>query len=477
MKCVNCGAEIADDSRFCPECGSKIEQAAEQAAEKVEQAAEQATAQAEQAAEQATAQAEQVAEQAAEQTAIQFNAVAKEAVKPAKKSHKGLIIGLICGGVALLAAIIGIVLFIVLSGGGTEDVDLSKYFKVTFEGADGYGEATVDFDETKLYKDMCEASKKFDKIYSGSGNVSDKARSNYRKMKDIDYYLDKDSELSNGDKVKLKVEFDNEAANDLGINFVLSKSEYTAADLTAVKEVDPFEGVTVTFEGTSPSVYADIEKPDTEEYYDVLYFSTKGDDYYFAKGDTVTVVAETYYDEAYIAKNYGVKFTQTEKDYVVENVDAYIESMDEIKDTALDAMKTATETAVTSYFDYYDTYLTSSDMKYEGLYFLKATDEESWNPNKTYIVYSATVASKDKEFKKQTVYFTICFEDILLKADGSQTIETNLDYIDRYDIKGETDIEFDDGWYRVIGYKTLDDLKSDLIDSETDYTSTATAGL
>ena len=129
--------------------------------------------------------------------------------KPEKKGN-GLVKGLIIGGIifVLVAAIaVAAIIYFVTR---PKTIDISKYVDVTFDGADGYGTADVDIDDA-LLKDIKSAMKdkgtysehKFDKVLDSF----------------YDYEVDPDSELSNGDKVKVKFDISKDKFKDYGIVF------------------------------------------------------------------------------------------------------------------------------------------------------------------------------------------------------------------------------------------------------------------
>ncbi|MBR5970269.1 MAG: zinc ribbon domain-containing protein, partial [Lachnospiraceae bacterium] len=100
--CQNCGNELPGGAPFCPHCGAAQQQAAPQQMQMRQQ----------QPVPQQMPQQQPFASQMQQQAAPQRQM--RQPQPPAKKSKKGLIIGLVCGGVVLVAGIV--VLLVLLLG-------------------------------------------------------------------------------------------------------------------------------------------------------------------------------------------------------------------------------------------------------------------------------------------------------------------------------------------------------------------------
>ena len=249
----------------------------------------------------------------------------------------------------------------------------------------------------------------------------------------------------------------------------------TVSGLEEIREIDPFEGVELTFDGTSPNAFASAQNNSSEPALEYVYFEVSPNDG-LKEGDTVTVRIPNY-DEEDIIKNYGVRFSQTEKTYTVEGVDAYLMTNDNLDPAALETMKQATEEYVEEYFndDYRAKEIKASDVQYVGYYLLTNKSTNVWTGyNKVYVVYSATVSSKAKKktFKPKTVYFPVEYDDIKKLADGTYEINTSYRRI-----LGSTDLQFG-YWQTVDGYTSLETMADELIhDDEENYDGIAYDGL
>ena len=165
-------------------------------------------------------------------------------------------------------------------------INLSDYIKVSYDGYDAYGTASAEFDYDKYLDDLMKASSSFKKAYNS--DITWSSIADYYDAVDIDYDLDKTSGLSNGDTVTVNFEYDNDAAAQYKIEYVCESKEYTVEGLKETKKIDPFEGVTVEFSGTSPNVSAKVVNNSKDEVYENIYYDLSKS-YDIKIGDTITV--------------------------------------------------------------------------------------------------------------------------------------------------------------------------------------------
>ena len=116
-------------------------------------------------------------------------------------------------------------------------------------------------------------------------------------------------------------------------------------------------------------------------------------------------------------------------------------------------------------------------MQYEGYYFLGCKDVEkvTGSPakyNKLYVVYSATVQTKDKKynnFAPTKVYFPVGYQNIVKGTDGNITANLN-----EYDRSGGVTL----GYQFIEGFTDLTSMKHALVVTEAvGYTGLAEARL
>lgn len=487
MNCPNCKKEIKDGSKFCVFCGANLQQQNvntnqnAQAQQPNVNANQNAQAQQPNVNTNQNAQVQQPNVNAQQNNMPQpsqlpvqnvgqpqnFNA-APVMQKPKKPLNKKLLFGIIGGVCALL---IIVVVAIVLVATHKTKINLNDYITVEFTGYNTNGEAEVDFDYTSYYDDLIKASPSFKNAYNGS--YSGMFSAYYDMVDSVDWELDESSGLKNGDVVTVTFEFDNEAASKFKIEYAGEPTEYTVEGLKEVKTIDPFDGVTVEFTGTSPDVRAEVKCTNTDEVYDNIYYDLSKS-YEIKVGDKITVTVTN--DPEYFIEEYGCAFTTTTKEFECKGVDQYVSKVADIKPETLDSMKTQTEDVINSYFAGDSKYISLSDLKFEGTYFLYAKDGAwTWNgKNQLYVIYSGKVKSNEekKQFDETTVYFPVRFTDIMQYADGTQYVDLKSN-----SIEGETTLKY--GYYsEVKGYTSKADMYNDLVVSKkADYTEEITEGL
>lgn len=447
--CTNCGKQLPDGTAFCTACGTKlitpgVEESTgtpemenqvqmEQAAENVSVAEEQNQVP-DGTPEQFQNQApdgtpEQFQNQAPDGTPEQFqiqfqNQFQYQPVPPKKNKHVGLIIGIVCGVVALFI-IAAVVLFVVWNK--KEKVDLNDYVTVEFSGYDGNGYADVRFDYTTFESDV-DAILEKKHVKNKDSWWSDV----YYVENAFSCSITPTSGLSNGDKVTVSYTLQNESIKDYKVELVGDEKTFEVKDLQELQEIDPFEGVSVEFTGIDGDISAEIVNNSENSFVnDYLYF-TLDKSYDISVGDEVTLSIDMTSEQA---ANYGYSFTQTEKKFTCSEGDSYAASLADIDEEMLGQMQSDSLAYIQSVFEPDDT-CTIGDWNYEGVYFLYNTDDDSWyEKNIVYVVYSSTITSTDGEYEPQTILAPVMITGIVKKSDGSVTyadpsyIEGNPGYI------------------------------------------------
>lgn len=386
---------------------------------------------------------------------------------------------------AAAVVIIGVVLIVVLNWKTT--INLQDYVKVKFDGYDTMGTASIEFDDDKFYEDV-KKSRKVKKQMGNAGALDDikdtddwealadalqNAMSVYSFASGLDWKLDKDEKLSNGDKVNVIFTFDNEKAAESGIKFQGEKAEFTVSGLKEVKEIDPMADITVEFSGTSPDCSAKVVNNSTEAALKDVYYNLSKT-YDIAKGEKITVSID--YDEdmkAYYLGQYGCKFTTTSKEFTCDKVDEYVAKLEDIDEGTMGKLQKQATDVINAFFaDKKDSFVPGK-INFEGCYFLVAKDLSTWGyKNVLYVVYSSEVKGKKKgSFKKTKVFLPVKFTDVLKYADGTLYVDLNADRIEGY-----TDLycNFD----TLRGFTKKDMMLNDLVSSEmSNYTYEANGSL
>ncbi|MGN0500982.1 MAG: zinc-ribbon domain-containing protein [Ruminococcus sp.] len=461
MICPNCNKEIKDDSKFCIFCGANVQAQNKQSQPQVNPAQSVQTQQSNM-----PPQSELPVQNF--QPANTNTAPANQPAMPKKPMNKKLLFGIIGGGCALVVIIAVAAVLIVTH---KNKINLNDYVTVKFKGYDTYGEASVNFDYDKYYTDLQNSSSSFKDAYNNNGGWS--LISDYYEMTDaLHYSIDKTEGLTNGDTVTVSFEYDNEAAAKFKLEFVGEPKEVTVEGLKEVKKIDPFDGVTLEFSGTSPNAYAKVVKGNTDTVYSHIYYDLSKSSG-IKVGDKITVTVTN--DPEYFVQDYGCAFTTTSKEFECKSVDRYISKLAEIKDDTLNSMKKQTEDVINAYFANNSKYIGLSDLKFEGTYLL-VEKEGTWGwdgNNQLYVIFSGKVKSNEEKnkFDETTVYFPVRFKDIIEYADGTQYVDLNSTRI-----SGETSLKF--SYYEVKGYTDKAVMYNELVTSQkADYTEEITDGL
>ncbi len=438
--CINCGARIPIDSRFCPECRTK----------------------------QNDSDILQMQPRAQSNRNNQQQASAQKPLTPeeqAKLKKRNKIIGI------TVAAALGVCLIIgLLSAFIKPTINLNKYLKVSFDGYDTVGRATVEFDVEQFENDY---EKKLSAITSkkSSGSASSTFLSNC-----VNGGLDQSDSLSNGDIVTYKWTCDDDyALETYGYKLKYEDVEYTVEGLEEAATFNPFEGIEVTFEGIAPNGSANVigeakNKAAQDFRYDIDKYSG------LSNGDTVTLTVSMYYDDPveYCINNYGLIPSPLEKTYTVEGLDSYIRSLSDVSEDSLKEMQSQAE-------DVYNANVaqnwgdgeTLKSLTYIGSYLLtnKNSDNYWGSDNALYLVYRAQVNNYysnegDIYNEVNNIYWYTMYTNLLVNPDGVTTVDVS-NYCNPSDrVTIDTGISTK-SWY-YYGYSTLDELYKSVVTSNAD---------
>ena len=440
MKCYHCGTEIPLGKNYCQSCGASVAQMTQEAMQ------------------------------------------ASGYVDPAVAKKKRIKIFTIIGVLAVLTITI-----VVYFATKKTTIDLSKYVEFDEEGYDGYGTVSYRFDEERFYRDYkdlkyTKAAKKriredweeFTSAYIAETPAIHELKDTY-----IRCSLDKSSELSNGDTVKLSFGIDEEKAEKILKEFkVKIKAEdvtYVVSGLQDVASFDPFDGVEVTFSGVSPRGSADYEIKNNDENKEFLRYQFAGDVYEVLKeGDKVTlyISANGYgmgekdeINEA-CAKKLGAVPTAYEKTFTVEGLSKYAESVNDISEETMNAMDKKARDVLNEIVanDWEESLY---NMQLIGNYFIRKKTDVCDDENGIYLIYKLTSGytvepegegKKEKKGKLSYYYYTY-FKNVIVNADGS--CDVNLDDFSKPEHGGwfTSGIDFQFGKYWYVGFQTLQEMK------------------
>ena len=329
MFCPICGTENDNKAKFCKQCGAALQPAASGAQPQPSSPKVNPSQERNHIAEPNRMHAE------AHQTQ---NSVAKNQLNEAAAKVKALPKNVLFGGIA---AIVVIILLFMFASSNAKTINLDQYLTIKGSGYNGYGsaDATIDWDAIKeRYGKKISIKKK----KSGSGLSLDDL---YGYTDPIDVLSNcvsvsfKPSKgLSNGDEVSYTWDIEEDVLN----KFVDCKLKYKDGTqkidgLEEVGQFDPFHDITVEYDGIAPNGEAYFNYNGSElSSYDFSADKTRG----LRNGDVITLTLNL--NESRIrdlAESYGRVPSTTEKQYTVEGLGSYLESLSQVDDASLQAMQ------------------------------------------------------------------------------------------------------------------------------------------
>lgn len=444
--CRNCGTQLEDNAVFCENCGAKVE------AQNVEQ---------------------NMTDQGANENSDQNQEMHQNTnpsdnignmVTKAKDFIKKINVKI---WIVIAAVIVVIIVGVVIVSNMSKRINVNDYITVKFDGYNTVGTASCDFDEEGFMKAVLNKNGiKMDKLSDLTGKNLEKAQKLLRKVdnySDIDYDLDKKSDLSNGNKVKLTIDIDENISKALGVKLIGKTKEYTVSDLKEAQTIDPFEYVTVTYSGISPNATVSIKiNDDADSYIKTMHFQADKTQN-IAVGDKITVSVKT--EEATAAKH-GYILSETSKEYECSKADQYITDITKISEDKLKSIqKEATDKIESYYAGFNSKYnVQYSNLTYDGSYVLEKKNSSYGNDNIVYLIYSATISADGDKYSKgiesTKIYMPVKFNDVVLKADES------IKYNTYTSIVGQSSLSV--GWNAINGYTEGDKMFKELITANKD---------
>lgn len=440
--CTNCGARIPADSRFCPECQAQQNVAPPKPEKKKTRKYVQAD----------------------------MKDIRQKTEAELKKRKK--IIGIAVAAVVAVCLILGVVSMLLGSS-----INMNKYLKVTFSGYDTVGKAVITFDEERF---CTENGKKLNKgANKGKGfslkNRQEVAAANENAAREflsqyVSVNVDKTENLTNGDTVNVTWTCDNAAIKAAyGLKVRCKDQQLTVSGLEKADVFDPFEGISVTFEGLDGNGDAEITGSATDPAAQEFRYSLDKS-YDLSNGDTVTVTAYMSVDDPieYCQTMYGkIPGTQT-KTYTVSGLMQYVSTLSEISADALAQMQAQAQ-------DVYQADVAQNwgdgeslqGMTYLGTYLLKNKNSDSWGSNNLlYLVYKVSVRDRysgdeGSYDKTNDIYWYICYSNLLTDGQGMTQVDTS-----EYNTPGDRvtiESNLQDGWWSgpswsYRGYDSLENL-------------------
>lgn len=287
MYCLKCGAEIEDNKQFCVFCGTRQSPMGDDK-EKAETKEKQ------------------------------------QSSNTAKKNRKKVFIGVAIAAI-IIAAGIGLKYYL----SRPVEIDLNQYVTITSQGYDGMGTAGYEFDYEAFREDyhgkIKQDKSKKEEIVQLANDMgvekSDTIAILYKAY--IDAMLSKTENLSNGDNITLQWYCSKESAlKYFNVKLKYKDVDYVISDLKAAKEIDPFENISISYDGYVGDGIATVENNnEDEELMGLVYILDTESNLSNGMKIVLKVTDSAGGDptEEWL-ENHGVHLTSVEKTYVVSGL-------------------------------------------------------------------------------------------------------------------------------------------------------------
>lgn len=244
--------------------------------------------------------------------------------------------------------------------GGSSSISLMDYVTVNFSGVDGNGTASVSWDQVKMEQDMAGDT---------DGAISSEELEKIAKFTEfefsIQYSLDKETGLSNGDSVTVTATYNEDLQKESGVKVKGDTSKkFKVEGLKEPVEVDAFDssvwntenGVNLVFEGTAPyatfSIANNCDASLPQSY--IEYTADRTSE--LKNGDVITITAALKAG----AEEEGYLLDETETTVTVEGLNSYVTDVSVLSAADVQTLKNQfTEAIRNQYTDMFDFYTSS----------------------------------------------------------------------------------------------------------------------
>ncbi|MGN0665069.1 MAG: hypothetical protein ACI4KF_00940 [Huintestinicola sp.] len=183
---------------------------------------------------------------------------------------------------------------------GVTTLDPQDFCDVDVRGANGYGKVSLSVDYSDL-RDELE-----DCLGDDSTKKERQKASEFADTIKFKVISDKEDMLSNGDVIEVEIDYDEEdAKKDFKFRFKSNTFKYKVEDLDDAEDFDPFEGLTITYEGFSPNGRYQIDYSKCSDMAKSnVNFEVVDSPERVANGDTITIKATCRNEEALLEEGY-----------------------------------------------------------------------------------------------------------------------------------------------------------------------------
>lgn len=349
----------------------------------------------------------------------------------------------------------------VLMSGCGKTINVNDYATIEVTGFDGYGTASLVFDDEKLEKD-CEKLSFSTKTDEGKVTAlfySDDVSTFLKDCMSGSFTVEgegKNGNLVNGDSVTYTWTLDEEEAKELtGVTLKASDIQVKVKNLEEVETFDAFATVELTYSGIAPNGQVSVKNIATDGNAAKLSFSvdkTAG----LSNGDTITVKLNSADNASYMIELFGAVPAENTKEYIVDGLDAYAVALEDISEDVYGKMDKQGQDEINAYVAKWSDPSDLHGIELIGNYFLTPKDVNSYgNQNSIDFIYKLTAldheTGEDFDF-----YWYVNFHNVMVLADG--TVSVNLTDTSVPSYGWFTSEGFKRGKLSYAGYEDLDTL-------------------
>ncbi len=345
-------------------------------------------------------------------------------------------------GMPIIIAVIAVIILAIFIKSRPEKINVEELVTITYSGYDGYGTAYARLDSDFIYNTYKESKgvrafdeDKWEEYYKELENLENCIES-------IELELNKESEIENGDKLTVKISYDNKLAKKCGLKFTGNKVSLNVKDLEKILEIDPFKNLEVTFTGTAPFGTVEYNYTGDSTYINTYSFTVDKRDN-LRNGDKIVISIAM--EDAQTIRN-GFVLEEKEKEYKVSGLGSYVESYSDIKGKYLDTLKSEAQDVIMATVATYIDTCKLGELSYCGYVFnaqKPETQMTSANYNNLYIIYGGMLTDSANSFEDCYVYFPVRFSNVGV-ADDEFYFENGKE------IHGRTDLI--NSYYITAGY-------------------------
>ncbi len=327
-------------------------------------------------------------------------------------------------------------------------VNLNDYLVVQFDGFNEDGTATAFVDTSAMKKDVekkIELDEDYKKKWRKEGLLSQKSMTEILVEKCVTVSLDKSSNISNGDTLKITWKCKDQMAQDVFcIELDYSDEEKKVDGLKPIGKFDPFSHMNVTFSGLSGDGTFDIAQDSSAEWNDLTIDCDSDDDYLY-NGDVITITVDYNSSEEDFKKKYSEVVETKSKTFTASGLSEYIANSTDLPNDVFLQMDTTLRDC------FKETNITATGEALDSMEFVcnyVLSNSENYDGNFVFFVYRVTVHNPEESV---TLYWVGLFRNVV-KIPGGTVEYDDDEYMAYCDW-----VYMENSSYRYEGYVTLNE--------------------